>query len=83
MTTTAEDHLKSQRERDEDVMVQAMTDVLADLRDELAGMKSEIAGMRKDIDASKTFIEKIMGEVGPVLEKLQGSGMFKMMFGGK
>lgn len=44
---------------------------------------AELAAVRSDIQDSKTFIERIMGEVKPVLDTLQNNSMFKMMFGGK
>jgi hypothetical protein len=44
---------------------------------------TELAAIRGDIQESKTFIERIMGEVKPVLDTLTNNNMFKMMFGGK
>lgn len=46
-------------------------------------LANEVAAMRVEIEASKTFIEKIQGEIGPVLESLQNNSMFKMLFKGK
>lgn len=46
-------------------------------------LTKEVASMRGEIEASKTFIEKIQGEIGPVLDMLQNNPMFKMLFKGK
>ncbi len=43
----------------------------------------ELAEVRKDINDSKSFIENIMSEVKPLLDKLSSNSMFKMLLGGK
>lgn len=60
-----------------------ITEALKELRTEIGLQSEAIADMKATIEDSKTFIEKIQQEIGPLLEKLQSNSMFKMMFGSK
>lgn len=44
---------------------------------------AELADIRKTLDESKTVIEKVAGEVKPVLDSLMKNSMLKMLLGGK